>query len=278
MMERLHSPPTDLMLYSTIKRSRHELYVLSKEQIIEMVTDLLKDVNGRKKIASMLGVAKTVYGYVPVATDLNSLRKLLQDIGVRGHIRFTTKYGREYAVFRGHPGIRKIFTGTRYSTANPKVVAYAIGSTGIRSSIKSGARVCMIGFLAFNLLNAFLADTSFLSSFIGTTATDLGKVVLSSLAGYAAGKMILTFGITLGGAPIFGMVLAGYWVGSSLDDFDKRNQITERVVDVIWRIEKKAKKGTDELVDELSKSYLFNTQRFIRDMEHWILNGTIRYR
>jgi hypothetical protein len=264
----------------TNSSNTYELIALSKEQVIDIAIEKKRGSPlYRKNLSEKINFVKTLYGYKPALSDVDTLARLISQIGIKTKGYQVTKNGVQYYIFKGFPMVRDAFKGTKYSTQNKNIVSYMIGSTGIKSSIKSGARFAMIGFVAFDILNAILADTPFISTIVGTVASDLGKVVLASLVGYGTGVIVLGSGVTAVSTPIIAVILIAVGTAFILDEIDKHYKLTDKLIYAISTIEEKITKSTKETTRELSKSFNMNFNRFVRDMEFCIINNSfIHYR
>ena len=107
----------------------------TNEQVIQMVPydELIKEWQALKPHA------KTLAGYASTANDSFIAAKLLREFGYQSNKVIVKTYaGKQYVVFKGYPGARKVFRGTRYLTQNPKVVRMAVGPKGIAKSVSGG--------------------------------------------------------------------------------------------------------------------------------------------
>ena len=150
--------------------------------------------------------------YVSPILDLNTLRFLISDLGIKCSIRPKIIKGRQYIALSGYPGLRKFFTGTIYSVKNPKIIQMAIGSLGIKNMIKSGGRLTIYLTVPLTILEYFLRDQSTLYDLAGHLASDLIKVGISTI-------ITAIFGLSLGGAKVFAclpiatVIIVGVGVG-----------------------------------------------------------------
>lgn len=54
----------------------------------------------------------------------------MSDIGLTGRVVLKKVNGKQYVIFKGRPGTRSFFKGTRYLATSPKVVPYGCAREG----------------------------------------------------------------------------------------------------------------------------------------------------
>nr|WP_319492643.1 hypothetical protein [uncultured Desulfobacter sp.] len=183
-----------------------------------------------KNIATVVSdTARWGADYASVVLDVNTVVKLINDLGINGKVIAKTVNGRQYIIFKGYSGIRSIFTASRYLATNPKVVDMSIGTIGVNRSILSGARLTIFLVVPLNILTHFLHDQKSISLLIGKTATDLVKVgaasALASLAATATATVT-----TLAAGPIIVAIVVGVATTLALDALDKKYGVTDALV------------------------------------------------
>ncbi len=274
-----NAPPfhsIDPQFYSQIRSATYEAYVFSKDQIIKIFTEKISDKEWREKMIERNLFVKTAMGYILTGKDTISLGVLLKKIGISARYYLKSVHGNEYVIFKGRSALREIFRGTRYSSNNPNIIAASIGKRGIRGSLKQGARIAIIGCVAINIINAILSDTSFLSFFLGTMSTDIGKIGLASLVGYRAATLFVSGSSIVAGAPIFAMIVAGFGVGWFLDEFDDRRGLTKWPIEAIYEAEKEIKKDSKTAIENLCKKFNINCENMWNyNINNWLLNNVI---
>jgi hypothetical protein len=165
--------------------------------------------------------------------DAITITKLLKDFGLApDKLRIKTYGGKKYIIFKGLPGNRKVFKGTRYLLSNPKVISMGISPKGIAKSVKLGALITVVSSVGLEAYYHFIKDETTLSYFLGTVTGDLVKIGLSAIASVAAG--IAVGGLAVVGTsvaiPLIAAVFVGFVVGSILDKVDERFGITEALI------------------------------------------------
>lgn len=142
---------------------------------------------------------------------------------------FKSYGGRAYIIFKGYPGARKFFTGTRYGVQHAKVIKMGIGRAGMRASAKGGFILSAILLTAFDVTEYFLSDRETLGQLIGQIAGDVTKAAIGGAiglgAGMAAGLVIGTFAL----GPLVVALIVGVVASWALDKLDSHYHLTEKV-------------------------------------------------
>lgn len=183
---------------------------------------------------------KEKLNYAVPIMDLNTVRKLIQEFGFKVQQLRIEKHpnGKSYVIFKGYPGNREIFTGTRYLVDNPKVVQMAVGSKGIVKSAKGGFLITFVIFTTIEVFHYFMGDGATLAEMLGTLTTDFIKIAISSAAG-------AILGIATGGSVVFGSIAAapiivavgiGVAVGLVLEAIDKNTGATQSLIKFYSRV------------------------------------------
>ncbi|SUP67013.1 membrane protein [Yersinia kristensenii] len=139
--------------------------------------------------------------------------------------------GTELIKLTGYPGIRKVLNAPVFAAKNPKVVDLGIGKYGLNNSIVQGARLTFYVAAAFRTLDYILNDEVSLAKFIGSLATDIVKIGISSIISGGTGTVIMAFtaSVTM---PIVLSVLVGFGAVYLLGVLDKKFGITDKVVEL----------------------------------------------
>lgn len=174
--------------------------------------------------------AKKVPNYWSTKNDIQTLMALWKDLkSPLARVVFKEYKGKAYIIFKGYPGIRKIFTGTRYGAQNAKVVEMGLGRAGIRASAKGGIIISAVLLTAFDITEYFLSDRETLGQLLGQIASDVTKAAIAGgigmAAGIAAGFVIGSFAL----GPLVVAVAVAVGVGLALDALDERFHLTEKV-------------------------------------------------
>ncbi len=240
-----------------IKNNSHEIYVVSFE---EMEAIIKSSPNGSKEtVQATWGEIKGKVGlganYTASADDAFKMAKLVGDLGGIGAKAYIKNYsGKPHIILKGHAGLRRTLTGTRYGIKNPKVISMGLGKAGAISAVKQGGIITIVLLTAYRVVDYFLTDQATLSKLVGTLATDIVKVGIATSA--SIGAAIMAGGMTtIAIGPILAVLLIGIGVSMLLDYTDNQLGITNRVI-----------AGLDEL-DE-------NTEKFITQKKRQVLNAT----
>lgn len=202
-----------------------------------------------------LDAIKTLAGLVAPGMDSMTLTRLVNELGISGNVVIKKVNNKSYAIIKGFAGQRKLLRGTRFLATNPKIVDLAIGRVGINRAIASGARLTFALYIPINILKAVLDDKPTLMKFIGTTATDLVKIGISSLVASAAAQGVAAMTAFAAG-PFVVAIVVGLGVALALDELDKRYKITDSLVAKMEEI-------TDKMLGEFSRQW-WEAERLLR--------------
>ncbi|WP_170107500.1 hypothetical protein [Photobacterium indicum] len=222
--------------------SNHCLYVVSDSDVVE-----LAKIN---KI-DYIDVLRTTSGYVAASLDSNILHKLVKDLGFTGRAYEKMVNGKKYVIFKGKPGQRKIFTGTRYLSTNAKVVDMIVGQRGIKTSAIQGARLTIFLTVPLIVLQHVLKDRFLLNDLVADLSVSLIKIGISSIVGavFATGVSAIT---TIAAAPVALAIVVGLAASYALDRLDKEYRITEKLAKLLEdKAMKQSKKTAWEVEDKL---------------------------
>jgi hypothetical protein len=253
-------------LKQIIKSNRHEVFVVSIEEMDAIVraskkANLPSIKNAWRKLKEKAEVGASYYAS---ADDLRTLSKLVGDLG-----GFTTKAyvktygGKPHIILKGYPGLRRILTGTKYGINNPKVITMGLGKAGAIHAAKSGGILSIVLLSAYRITDYFLSDQGTLSKLIGSLATDVVKVGITT--GASIGAAIAMGGFSIAVGPIFAVVVIGFGVSWALGVVDEKLGITNRVID-----------GLDELGSDI-QSYIASKKKKAADIAHEAVDSVIDY-
>lgn len=190
------------------------------------LNDLIKEFQAQKD------TAKNLSGLVSPVMDAVTAGKLLKELGASpDKVVFKHYQGTKYVIFKGHPGKRSIFKGTRYLTTNPLIVRMAIGPTGIKNSVKAGFVISVVMSTTIEVFNYFISKTTLLPELLGTITADLTKAALSSVAAATVALKIGSAAIIGGAAaPIIVAIVVGLAANWILNRLDERYGVTKALI------------------------------------------------
>ncbi|MBI5896734.1 MAG: hypothetical protein HZB24_12280 [Desulfobacterales bacterium] len=182
------------------------------------------------------GFAKrNVSPYISPILDVYTLALVCKDLGLTGRAETKIINGRQYVIFKGYPGLRKLFPGTKYLADNRKVIQMAIGGLGIKHFVKSGAMLTIWITVPLTILECFLKDQYTMSALIGNVASDLAKIgigsVMAAIAGLGVGMLT-----SIAWVPIGVTILVGLGVGLGLEWLDKKYDLTGKLVAALEKL------------------------------------------
>ncbi|GAB2190544.1 hypothetical protein MAH1_21520 [Sessilibacter sp. MAH1] len=246
-------------LKQQMKSNQHEIFVVSIEEMDAIVRssakrNLPKIKNVWQKIK---GKAEAGASWYASADDLRTLSKLIGDLG-----GFTTKTyvknygGKPHIVIKGHAGLRKVLTSTKYGIKNPKVITMGLGKAGAIHAAKSGGILSIVLLTAYRIADYFLTDKATLNQLIGSLATDVVKVGLATGASIVTASALVGFGVTLAIGPMIAVIAVGVVASMALSEIDSRYGITDKVIlgldELNQDIESKIKQTKQDMFDKTS--------------------------
>ncbi len=200
------------------------------------------------------GKAEAGASYYASADDLRTLSKLVGDLGGFATKAYVKSYGgKPHIILKGHPGLRRVLTGTKYGIKNPKVITMGLGKAGAMHAAISGGILSNVLLSTYRVADYFLTDNATLSQLIGSLATDVVKVGLATGASIVAAIALVGFGVILAIDPVIAVVAVGILASMALGEIDNNYGITDRVI-----------LGFDELSQE-AQSQIQKTMQNILD-------------
>lgn len=197
-------------------------------------------------------------GMVSPARDTRTAIRICKDLGLNGKYIIKTVDSKQYVIFKGYPGLRNIFTSPRYLANNPKVVKMAIGEAGIKNSVRIGGTITIVLFAGMNLLK-FVLDQSTLAELVGTMATDLIKVGISSIVAEAVAIGVGGTAACAAG-PLVVAIVVGLLVSFGLNYVDEQFGLTDKLVIIIDQYFQEFSRKKEELEKSLGRK-LYELER-----------------
>lgn len=220
-------------LKQQISSNQHEVFVVSIEEMDAIVRSSPKGNLPHIKNAwqKLKGKAEVGASYYASADDLRTLSKLVGDLGGFATKAYVKTYGgKPHIILKGHPGLRRVLTGTKYGIKNPKVITMGLGKAGAIHAAKSGGILSVVLLSTYRVTDYFLTDEVTLSQLIGSLATDVVKVGIATGASIAAASAFVAMGFTIAIGPIAAVVVIGIATSMALSALDEHYGITDRVI------------------------------------------------
>lgn len=217
-------------LRKTINNNQHEIFILSLEEMDRVVRAKTRSNLLKQQWQKFKEKAEITANYYATGNDVFLLGKLMGDLGYAG-TRVYVKYygGKAHIILKGHPGLRKILNATKYGIQNPKVVKIGLGKYGAINAAKTGGLITIVLLTGYRVIDYFLTDTATLSQLVGTLATDIVKVGITTGASIAAAAAVsVLFTVAIG--PLVAVIFVGLTVSFALTHVDEKYHITERVI------------------------------------------------
>ncbi|ARU59472.1 multipass membrane protein [Oleiphilus messinensis] len=272
----------------TLLKNREEAYILDAKEMQELWLSYqislgntlsqakanLQDIwKTEIKGFSIAAISGYLAGFFPAGQDAVILAKLAQDMKKGGSYlsKYTIKAhnGKTYIILKGYPGLRSIFTGTRYLANNSKVIQMGIGKEAVKGMIKSGGVFTLVLLSAYRVADYFIRDEATWHDIVGGMAVDIVKVgVTISAASLAMTGTALMVSVAIG--PLVAAVFIGTMVAAGLEVIDYKYNTTTQVIETLRKLELEVLNNFEaqkrEFKQNLSTSQgqLYFIQRFFR--------------
>lgn len=241
------SEPEKAALKQQIRSNQHEVFIVSIKEMDAIVRSSPKSKQPRVQQAwqSIKSKAELSASYYASATDIRTIGKLVNDLGSPGARVYVKTYGgKPHIILKGHPGLRKILTGTKYGMANPKVVAMGLGKVAAGQAAKSGGLLTIVLLSGYRVVDYFLTDEATLSQLVGRLATDVVKVGISVGVSLAVASIVTGVAATLAIGPLAVVIGVGILASMALTAVDDHFGLTDKLISAI-----------DELAADAHNSY-----------------------
>ncbi|CEJ64555.1 MULTISPECIES: PAAR domain-containing protein [Citrobacter] len=225
-----HTVPDD-NVRGMLRRNRHDFLLLTLEECRRII-DGWDFVKKTWKNATTNPVGNTVKTYATNINDAASASTMVYKLGSIGITAtvFVNHKGTRLIKISGYAAIRKTLNAPVFAEMNPKIIEAGIGKFGLQKSIVEGTILGFVYVSVIDTIDFILNDETSLSQFIGTLATDLAKVGISSAALYGVGLYTMTSFVVLNLAIV---VIAGVGIAVVLNYLDKKYHVTDSLVDFI---------------------------------------------
>jgi hypothetical protein len=232
---------------SKLKTNRHEVFVLS----IEAFNEIIKESKPHIKPSNISAWQnhkdkfKTTANMLPHAQGVASISKLLGDLGAVGVKVYYKNYGgNTHIILKGNPRLRKVLTGTKYGVSNSKVVTMGLGKRGALSAAKAGGIFSVVLMSSYRVADYFLNDKVTLNQLIGTLATDVTKIAIST--GLAIAIATTEAVAVFAAGPLIAVVAIGFVASVGLDYLDKKYKITDRLIAALDQAESNLERTVEQ--------------------------------
>ncbi|KEY58038.1 PAAR domain-containing protein [Serratia sp. DD3] len=246
VLRNTHDLP-DQRVRDLLRANNHDVMLLTMEEAYEVLADWGTYTKGWTEITqSKPGTIAVNYG--TNIKDVVTTSKLIVDLGGFG-IKATiyiNRNGTELIKLTGYPGIRKVLNAPVFAAKNPKIVDLGIGKYGLSNFIIEGARLTFYVAAAFRTLDFILNDETSLTKFIGSLATDVVKIGISSGAGWIGGTIATVF-FASAVTPVVVAVTVGFLAVVGLNELDEKFGITNKLVELIEKSQQDIVEKTNDL-------------------------------
>ena len=225
-----HTVPDD-NVRGMLRRNRHDFLLMTLEEC-QRVIDGWDFVKKTWKNATINPVGNTVKTYatnIDDAVNSSAMVYKLGSIGITATV-FVNHKGTRLIKISGYAAIRKTLNAPIFAEMNPKIIEAGVGKFGLQKAIVDGAILGFVYVSVIDTIDFILNDETTLAKFLGTLATDLAKVGISSAALYGVGLYTMTSFVVLNLAIV---VIAGIGIAVVLNYLDSKYHITDTLVNFI---------------------------------------------
>lgn len=276
-------------LKKRIRSNKHEIFIFSLEEMDHVMQKSAKSHIQKDRWNKHKQKIETTSNYFASGKDAVLLSKLLADMGYASARAYIKVYGgKPHIILKGFPGARKILNATRYGAQNAKVVKMGLGKYGAINAAKSGGILTIILLSTYRVIDYFVRDEATLAQLVGTLATDIVKVgITTGVALYAAtGTAVMGTALTAstsatiaaaGGfivaiGPLAAVVIVGVGLTYLLTVADEEYQITEKVIAAIEEISEKGIRG---IIAEKKQAVIRKSGEIADDMVESVIDYAV---
>jgi hypothetical protein len=162
-----------------VQHEGEDLVIMSLDQFAQAVLDANAALTEETEGALSFANAKLVLQDVQTGT------RLLRDFGIHGEYVIKTTKGKPYVIFKGRPGVREYFVGTRYGASNSKVALLNIGKSGMKAAVRSNVVMAIVVCVPLEIADMFLNDEKTMGQLLANVAVDVSIAALSGFIGTA---------------------------------------------------------------------------------------------
>ncbi|EMM6763272.1 PAAR domain-containing protein [Pluralibacter gergoviae] len=227
VLRNTHDLP-DEKIRALLKGNSHDVMFLTLTEVFEVLSSWGAWKYGWKNITDSVP-GQIIVNYGTNIKDVVTTSILISQLGSYGikATMYLNEQGTELIKLSGYPGIRKILNAPVFAAKNPKIVDVGIGKYGLANSIVEGARLTFYVAAAYRTINYIMNDEVRFSEFIGSLATDVVKIGISSAVIWTVGTIIATPWVVLNLAVV---VVVGTLAAITLNYLDEKFGVTDKVV------------------------------------------------
>lgn len=214
-----------------IQKNKHEVFVISFDEMDAIVRSYAKKLksDAQERWAKIKQAANIAASFYSTSEDLLTIEKLVTELGGFGARAYIKTYaGKAHIILKGYPGLRKILTGTKYGIKNPKIISMGLGKAGAINALKEGGLLTIALLTVYRVADYVLTDKETLTQLIGTLATDVVKVGITTGASIAVAALVSASTLAIG--PMVAVVVVTIGVSYGLEYLDEKFHITDRVI------------------------------------------------
>ncbi|SBS39783.1 hypothetical protein MSP8887_04003 [Marinomonas spartinae] len=243
------------------KENQCHVYVLTKEEFTCLWLETQKFYNKteaqiKEELSNLTGLEATDFilssagNYGSIIKDTPAFLALVNDFkrsgNILGRYDIIIRNGWQYVSFKGNPRLRNIITRSRYLLTHTKIINMGIGIQGLKSGAVGGFYIGVLFSTTLDTINWIFKDNYRWTNWLGTVSTDIVKAAI----GAAATALAIAFAAVLFPSVVIGFiagVVVGLYVGFKLNEFDKIHHMTDKVINALNYVEKRAPLLEDKL-------------------------------
>lgn len=202
---------------------------MSPEEAHEFLKNLYEDIGYKQTLSNMkdygLGLGKGTYDAVETARGLGSL-------GVQAYTK--TINGQDWIIIKNYrKHLKTLERGHKWKANNPRIIQLGLGLNDLKGAVRFvrfnvGLEIAVS--IGINAVDYALRDEATLAGFVGSSAGDIVKGILSISAGATVTAAFAAPVATIMGTTLF-FVGASFFFGQALNIVDKEIGFSEYLVD-----------------------------------------------
>lgn len=201
---------------------------------------------------------KTGGGFLPVALDTSTLRKLAVDLHRGGSVfskyRVNTYLGRSYVIIEGYPRLRMHLTAARYLANNPKVIDLGVGKLGVKDAIRSGFVVSIIFSVSFHAIDQLMNDSATWHTFVAGVTVDVVSAVTGGAIVWGAAGLYTSGAVAMAAVgPLIIVIAAGIGMTLALNAIADRYELSSKLAQALMDAEERFRTNIGDIKSEFRK-------------------------